>query len=45
MVKRLLGEQSDLLLEGQNVFPEKLTESGFKFIYPDIKKSLYDLMQ
>lgn len=38
-----LGEQSDLVLEGQRVVPSALTESGFVFDYPDIRSALASL--
>ncbi len=39
-VRLLLGEQADLLLEGQRVAPARLQESGFKFSYPDLRSAL-----
>ncbi|KIQ96374.1 TIGR01777 family oxidoreductase [Lysobacter sp. A03] len=38
-----LGEQSDLVLEGQRVVPTALTASGFVFDYPDIRPALASL--
>lgn len=38
-----LGEQADLLLEGQRVYPEKLTRSGFEFAYPGLSGALKSL--
>jgi uncharacterized protein len=35
-----LGEQADLLLEGQRVVPANLLASGFKFTYPDAESAL-----
>ena len=40
----LLGEQSDLLLEGQRVVPARFQADGFIFIYPDIRKALTHLL-
>jgi uncharacterized protein (TIGR01777 family) len=34
-MRLLLGEQADLLIEGQRVIPERLQKSGFTFTYPD----------
>lgn len=39
-----LGEQSDLLLEGQRVVPAALTDSGFTFAYPDIDSALASIV-
>ncbi|MCE2593394.1 TIGR01777 family oxidoreductase [Motilimonas cestriensis] len=44
VLKVLLGEMSDLLLYGQNVLPEKLSQSGYQFKHPDIKEALQDLL-
>ncbi|MEC5159737.1 MULTISPECIES: TIGR01777 family oxidoreductase [unclassified Janthinobacterium] len=35
-----LGEQADLLLEGQRVAPARLLAGGFAFRYPDVKSAL-----
>jgi uncharacterized protein (TIGR01777 family) len=35
-----LGEQADLLLEGQHVAPARLQASGFTFSYPDLQSAL-----
>jgi uncharacterized protein (TIGR01777 family) len=42
-MRLLLGEQADLLIEGQRVVPERLLQSGFKFLYPDAHGALQDL--
>lgn len=39
-VRLLLGEQADLLLEGQAVVPRRLQASGFAFRYPDLRAAL-----
>lgn len=41
---KLLGEQSDLLLEGQRVVPFELLKSGFEFSFPDIDSALKDIL-
>jgi len=38
-----LGEQADLLLEGQRVTPANLLASGFTFFYPTAESALSDL--
>lgn len=40
-----LGEQADLLLEGQRVAPTNLLASGFTFTYPDADSALRSLLQ
>ncbi|MFM9924123.1 TIGR01777 family oxidoreductase [Variovorax sp. H27-G14] len=42
-VKLLLGEQADLLLEGQRVVPAHLLRTGFRFMFPDARSALTDL--
>jgi uncharacterized protein (TIGR01777 family) len=42
-VKLLLGEQADLLLEGQRVVPARLLQTGFRFAFPDARSALTDL--
>jgi uncharacterized protein (TIGR01777 family) len=39
-----LGEQADLLLEGQRVAPERLLASGFVFRYPQLSQALRSLV-
>lgn len=39
----MLGEQADLLLEGQRVVPTRLQNSGFTFTYPDCRTALESL--
>jgi uncharacterized protein len=43
-MRLMLGEQADLLLEGQRVVPKNLLESGFKFAYPDVETALRSLL-
>jgi uncharacterized protein (TIGR01777 family) len=38
-----LGEQADLLLEGQRVAPARLKREGFVFRYPDLAQALQSL--
>ena len=42
-VRLLLGEQSDLLLEGQRVAPARLQKEGFVFRYPQLQPALEHL--
>ncbi len=43
-LKLLLGEMSDMLLTGQNVYPKKLLDAGFKFKYPSLEPALKELL-
>ncbi len=38
-----LGEQADLLLEGQRVAPARLEREGFRFLFPTLAEALQDL--
>ena len=42
-LKLVLGEKSELVLEGQNVYPGKLLEHGFKFLYPELESALKNI--
>ena len=42
--KCILGEQSQLVLNGQYVKPQALTEAGFSFKYPTLKEALANLL-
>ncbi len=41
----LLGEQADLLLEGQRVAPQRLLAEGFAFRYPDLRTALLSIQK
>ena len=43
-VRLLLGEQADLLVEGQCVVPARLQREGFHFRYPALEGALGDLL-
>lgn len=43
-MRLMLGEQADLLLEGQRVVPANLIESGFTFTYPNAESALRNLV-
>lgn len=40
----LFGEMAGLLLTGQRVLPRRITETGFKYKYPDLKTALADVL-
>ncbi|MBT2688823.1 TIGR01777 family oxidoreductase [Bacillus sp. ISL-47] len=42
-LKIVLGEMSTLVLEGQKVLPEKLTASGYEFLFKSLKPTLADI--
>jgi NAD dependent epimerase/dehydratase family enzyme len=43
LIKWLFGEMSTLVLDGQQVMPNRLTEGGFRFKYEDLDKALKDI--
>lgn len=43
-MRLVLGEQADLLLEGQRVVPARLLDSGFVFAYPRVREALQACM-
>lgn len=44
VMKCMLGEQSQLVLNGQYVKPKALQEAGFEFKFPTLKQALNDLI-
>ncbi|WP_158970467.1 TIGR01777 family oxidoreductase [Paraglaciecola sp. L3A3] len=38
LLKMLLGEMSDLLIYGQRVIPQRLLDSGYQFVYPELSE-------
>ncbi len=45
VLRTLLGEMADLLLEGQKVIPEKLLKFGFNFRFPKLQPALEDILR
>jgi hypothetical protein len=43
-LKLVFGEVSEILLDGWWVLPQRLTEMGFKFRYPDPESALRNLV-
>ena len=43
-MKMMLGEQSQLILNGQYVQPKALQEAGFEFSYPTLKEALIEIL-
>lgn len=44
-IRLLLGEMSEMLLEGQKVIPQKLIHDGFHFQYPDLDSALKTILK
>jgi uncharacterized protein len=44
-MKLVVGQVSEVLLEGQRAVPARLQESGFQFRFPDVESALCDLLQ
>lgn len=44
VMKTILGEQSQLILNGQYVKPKALQDAGFEFKFPTLKQALEDLI-
>jgi NAD dependent epimerase/dehydratase family enzyme len=46
MIKTLFGQMGEeLLLGGQNIYPERLKQLGFEFLYPDLRSALLHEMR
>ena len=45
VLKLLLGEMADLLLNGQNVRPVRLLDAGFQFRYPTLPEALQHIFE
>ncbi|WP_025026981.1 TIGR01777 family oxidoreductase [Caldalkalibacillus mannanilyticus] len=45
VLKVMLGEVSQLVLEGQRVMPTKALQAGYRFIYKDLESALSDLLK
>ena len=44
MIKAVMGEFADVLLNGQKVLPRALSKAGFQFKHPEILEALQDLL-
>ncbi|WP_147804123.1 TIGR01777 family oxidoreductase [Alkalicoccus halolimnae] len=44
VLKLILGDMSVIIVEGQQVIPQKLLDNGFDFNYPQLEEAFYDLI-
>jgi hypothetical protein len=44
MIRLLLGEFGNVLLDSQHTIPDKLLSHGFEFQYPDIKSAIQEVV-
>jgi uncharacterized protein (TIGR01777 family) len=45
VIKLMLGEGAELLLEGQRVYPARLMDSGYEFKFPQLDQALADIVR
>jgi uncharacterized protein (TIGR01777 family) len=45
VMRLVVGEVADVLLEGRRAVPQRLLESGFRFRFPDAEQALRDLLK
>jgi NAD dependent epimerase/dehydratase family enzyme len=45
VLKLLLGEMSEVVLEGARIHPERLSRAGFEYRFPDLNSALTDLLR
>ncbi|MDP9501263.1 TIGR01777 family oxidoreductase [Bisgaard Taxon 45] len=45
ILRLILGERAQLLLDSQNIMPEKLLSQGFVFAYPELKSALQAILK
>jgi len=45
IIRLIMGEMGKSLMSSQRAIPDKLLKHGFKFQYPDINNTLYDLVR
>lgn len=45
ILKIALGQMSEMLLYGQRAIPQKVTDLGFKFKFPDLRSALEDAVE
>jgi uncharacterized protein (TIGR01777 family) len=45
ILKVILGEMSEVVLEGTKILPQRLSHAGFEFRYPDLRSALADILR
>ena len=45
LIKVLLGDGAKVVLEGQRVISNRLYQSGFRFVYPELNHALLNITQ
>jgi NAD dependent epimerase/dehydratase family enzyme len=45
VLKIVLGEMADMLLNGQRVIPKKILDAGFEFQFPALRETLKEIFQ
>jgi uncharacterized protein len=45
VLRAAMGEMSDVVLKGSRVASDKLTNSGYRFLYPALKRALENILQ
>ncbi|MCB9205898.1 MAG: DUF1731 domain-containing protein [Ignavibacteriales bacterium] len=45
VLKLVLGEMSEIVLEGSHISSEKIIQSGYEFKYPDLTKAFENLIK
>ena len=45
MMRLVMGEMAEVVLTGQKIIPKKLTDAGFKFLFPTIDLALNSLLR
>jgi len=45
VIKIMFGQRSDVLLHGSRVSSQKIMETGYRFMFPDLKTALEDLLK
>jgi uncharacterized protein len=44
ILKVILGEMSNVVLEGSRISSQKIIDAGYRFLFPDLQKALNDII-